>query len=147
MSVDGRRIARRVSACMRIQVRVADLDPAPHATAVLIYDPADPLMVRLVLDEQEANPWHIGRDLLADGLATHAGFGDVRVWPLSTPDGDVLYVVLATPEDPDYWALLEFPAPEVRRFLNRAYRQVPRGTEANLIDLDWLVARLLTETP
>ncbi|MFY1686466.1 SsgA family sporulation/cell division regulator [Plantactinospora sp. WMMB782] len=146
MFVDGR-VARRVSACMRIRVRVSGIDTTPDATATLVYDPADPLMLRMVLNEQEANAWHIGRDLLADGLGGHSGYGDVRVWPLSTTAGDVVNVVLATPEDPDYWALLEFPAPEVRRFLNRAYRQVPRGIEADLINLDGLVARLLTETP
>jgi len=133
--------ARTLQAC----VRARQIVPWPtDCEFSLRYHRDDPLVVRLVAAGYEHLPWEIGRDLLADGLVGHAGYGDVRLWPESSPRGELLLVVLAG-DGGD--ATFELPAPAVRRFLARTYRQVPRGAEADLIDLDRLVARLLAETP
>jgi hypothetical protein len=140
---DKLRTARRVSACMRHWVRHPQVGWLPNGTVTFVYDPSDPYAVQLVFTD-DVTSWRFGRNLLADGLAAHAGLGDVRLWPATSPRGVVLLMVLSALGER---ALLEFPADEVHRFLDRTYRQVPRGAEADRIDFDRLVARLLAETP
>lgn len=98
------------------------------------YDPADPFVVRMYFVESHV-PWDIARDLL-DGIDHPTGVGDVRIRPvnaetvsihLSSPDGEATY---------------HAPKDELRGFVRRTYRAVPRGRER--VDLDGLVASLLS---
>jgi hypothetical protein len=129
---------------MRMRARNYETGRMEYETVTLEYDPADPLAVKFAFVGLDAKPWHFARDLLAAGLVEHVGYGDVRLWRVGGPRGDVLNVVL---RGTNFDGFLELPAADVQRFLDRTYRQVPRGAEADHIDLDHLVSRLLAETP
>ncbi|GIF72768.1 SsgA family sporulation/cell division regulator [Asanoa siamensis] len=129
---------------------------APDATGVpvacgLHYDPADPyaVRVRFFLDRRRRDTvsWSFARDLLAAGLNEPTGLGDVRIWPWRTTQGDAIALALSSP---DGQALLEAPRATVAAFLADTYAQVPRGSEAERLDLDadaWLSGQLLPEPP
>jgi hypothetical protein len=116
---------------------------APDATGipvrcVLRYEPADPYAVHLVFHtdgpEGEAIHWSFARDLLAAGLSTPSGVGDVRVWPWTTLAGESIALALSSP---DGQAVLEAPREPVSRFLDVAYAAVPAGAESrHLGDLE-----------
>lgn len=95
-------------------------EPARHLSAVLRFDAADPLAVRLCfppeasLDGTEVT-WTFGRELLDEGLGAPAGEGDVHVRPcLSNLARTVVEL-----HSPEGVAVLEFPSTELRRFLRR----------------------------
>jgi hypothetical protein len=129
---------------------------APDATGVpvpcgLHYDPADPyaVQVRFFLDRRrrDAVSWSFARELLAAGLDEPSGLGDVRIWPWRTTQGDAVALALTSP---DGQALLEAPRATIAAFLADTYVQVPRGREADRLDLDadaWLSGQLLPEPP
>lgn len=115
----------------------------------LRYRARDPLAVRMAfpaefsLDEAwgpedgNAVEWVFARQLLAAGLDQSAGLGDVRVRPAG---GRLVMVELRAPEGV---ALLQFGAPELRRFLWHSYLAVPDGQEARHLDPDGALAELL----
>lgn len=122
---------------------------APDATALpvrasLRYDPADPYAVHILFHAEsaggEAVGWSFARDLLMTGLDEPAGIGDVRVWPWSTPRGDFVALALSSP---DGNALFEMPRGVLVRFLRRTCIAVPQGREAEQLDIDATVTKLL----
>ena len=109
----------------------------------LRYEPGDPYAVRAAFnasDSDESAEWIIGRDLLIDGLKGPVGEGDIRIWPTGEHDHCDLFILL---RPPDGTALLRAPAPEIRTFLQETEALVPRGAEAEHIDVDALLAHLL----
>lgn len=122
---------------------------APDAPALPVrvsfrYVPADPYAVHLLFHADSAGGemvnWAFARDLLVTGLEEPAGVGDVRVWPWVTPRGDFVALALSTPDGD---ALFEVPRSMLVRFLRRTYVVVPRGKEAEHLDVDTAVNRLL----
>lgn len=122
---------------------------APDATALpvrasLRYDPADPYAVHILFHAEsaggEAVGWSFARDLLMTGLDEPAGIGDVRVWPWATPRGDFVALALSSP---DGNALFEMPRGVLVRFLRRTCVVVPQGNEADQLDMDQTVTKLL----
>jgi hypothetical protein len=122
---------------------------APDATALpvrasLRYDPADPYAVHILFHAESAGGepvgWSFARDLLMTGLDEPAGIGDVRVWPWTTPRGDFVALALSSP---DGNALFEMPRGVLVRFLRRTCVVVPQGQEAEQLDVDATVTRLL----
>jgi hypothetical protein len=122
---------------------------APDATSLpvrasLRYDPIDPYAVHVLFHAEsaggEAVGWSFARELLVAGLDEPAGIGDVRVWPWATPRGDFVALALSSP---DGNALFEVPRSVLVRFLRRTYVVVPRGREADHLDVDTAVSRLL----
>jgi hypothetical protein len=122
---------------------------APDATAVpvrasLRYDLADPYAVHVMFHAEstggEPVGWSFARELLLTGLDEPAGIGDVRVWPWATPRGDFVALALSSP---DGNALFEMPRGVLVRFLRRTCVAVPRGREAEQLDMDATVNRLL----
>ncbi|PYC84414.1 SsgA family sporulation/cell division regulator [Streptomyces tateyamensis] len=112
----------------------------------LRYRAADPLAVQLVfpreysLDEPTGPGevvWTFARQLLAEGLETPAGLGDVHIRPGRGPH---TMVELRAAEGV---ALLAFEAGELRRFLRAGYRLVPEGREHLHLDADRALAELL----
>ena len=87
---------------------------------VLRYLVDDPFTVALEFDED--NVWHFARELLLLGLNTHAGLGDVRIWP----QDDAVFVTLSSP---DGCATMAASRVGVRRFLMQTTRLVPIGQE------------------
>ncbi len=83
--------------------------------------------------------WVFARELLASGTTRHVGEGDVRVWPATHDDEDVVYVALTSP---DGEALLAAPAAEITGFVRRTYALVPDGAETRHLDIDSAITAL-----
>ncbi|MER6671888.1 SsgA family sporulation/cell division regulator [Streptomyces sp. NPDC000983] len=98
------------------------------ATATLRYGAADPLAVYIdfpaeVSLDGEGVTWTFARSLLADGLRSAAGAGDVHIWPCG-PARTVLEF-----HSPYGLALMQFESSALRGFLGRSYDVVPAGQE------------------
>lgn len=96
--------------------------------AILRYDPADPLAVRVTFAAEvslDGNPtaWTFARDLLAAGLRAPSGNGDVHIWPCGRAQ------TVVELHSPDGLALVQFDTSALRRFLLRSYALVPIGHE------------------
>ncbi|MGW1544652.1 SsgA family sporulation/cell division regulator [Streptomyces sp. NPDC002309] len=110
----------------------------------LRYASDDPYALRATFADAEGGAsveWVLSRDVIAEGLAHHAGQGDVRVWPAAVgPGRDVVYIALNSPAGS---ALLEAPLRDLRSFVDRTRAMVPPGTESEQFDLDTELAHLL----
>jgi hypothetical protein len=108
----------------------------------LEYNSADPYAVIAVF---RAGPtpirWVFARDLLAEGLFSPVGDGDVHVWPCLDSSGRA--VVLLELTSPQGEALLQATSRDVSEFLQHTFALVPRGAEDMRLDLDQTVLRLL----
>ncbi|MEU9089547.1 SsgA family sporulation/cell division regulator [Streptomyces sp. NPDC087901] len=110
--------------------------------AVLSYDRTDPFAVRMAfpapatLEGTEVS-WEFSRELLAAGMDTPAGIGDVRVRPFGY-DRTVLEFHAA-----EGIAMVHVRTAELRRFLRRAQELVPAGDEYRFLDLDRSLTDLL----
>jgi len=99
----------------------------------LHYAHDNPYAVQLYLDlpaDMALSHWVVAPEVLADGLATSSGIGDVMVRP--GPYGS-LSVVLGIGV-PLVWLLL--PMAKVHAFLQATYELVPPGCEPQFLDLD-----------
>ncbi|WP_457032452.1 SsgA family sporulation/cell division regulator [Kitasatospora sp. P5_F3] len=146
-----------MSAAVVEQVAQARLIVSTHRSALLRvtlrYRSDDPLAVRMgfpaeysldvepeLLDAPQPLPeieWVFARQLLAAGLDLPTGDGDVHIRPAL---GQRAMVELRAPEGV---ALLQFEAPELRRFLWRSYLAVAEGEEYTHLDADQALAELL----
>ncbi|WP_346135744.1 SsgA family sporulation/cell division regulator [Lentzea roselyniae] len=102
----------------------------------LQYRSDDPhaVTLRFQARDQEST-WLVGRELLADGLLSPAGIGDVQLRP---GHGDVLVLELFTE---DSHAVFHLSADDLQRFLDSTYAAVPAGRE--VVDFDLLLKDLL----
>ncbi|WP_170166306.1 SsgA family sporulation/cell division regulator [Lentzea atacamensis] len=102
----------------------------------LQYRSDDPhaVTLRFQARDQEST-WLVGRELLADGLLSPAGIGDVRLRP---GHRDVLVLELFTE---DSHAVFHLSADDLQRFLDSTYAAVPAGRE--VVDFDLLLKDLL----
>ncbi len=121
---------------------------APHAEAVpveveLRYDGRDPYAVQASFQTGRTGTtveWVFARDLLADGMITEAGTGDVKVRPaLGNPDRIELELT-----SPSGHALFVARAAQLGDFLERTYELVPPGTEQSWLNLDLALDDLLS---
>jgi hypothetical protein len=111
--------------------------------ATLTYSAHEPYAVTAVFRTSDGDvSWVFGRDLLEDGLASPAGEGDVAVWPSMAHGRRIVCLSLVSPSGS---ALLEADHARVRAFLDDSLREVPRGTETALLDLDAGLAALLDD--
>jgi hypothetical protein len=109
--------------------------------AELRYDPNDPLAVTLAIGTQCDSPviWVFARDLLAEGVNSAAGEGDITVEPASeNAPHDVLRITLAT----DCLATMTADRNKVLEFLVASFTAVPSGCEMDQIDFDAEIAAL-----
>lgn len=108
----------------------------------LSYHPRDPYAVhlRFATGPTRHVDWVFARALLADGLLTHSGEGDVQVRPGPRATDDVVVVEL---DSPSGHACFEVAASAVADFLDDSYRAVPPGAEAQRVDLEAVLAALL----
>lgn len=104
-------------------------------TATLYYRGDDPYAIRVSFHVGMDEPveWIFARDLLAVGMDTPAGEGDVRVWPGATPDQDVLNLSLSSPFGQAHF---EAPLAALSGFLLRTFEIVPPGREGDFIDIE-----------
>ena len=117
--------------------------------ASLYYSGSDPYAVRMAFHVGTDEPveWIFARDLLAAGIASPQGEGDVKVWPSaqSCADADGLEVLGAVDthgavlnielSSPFGQAHFEAPAQAMSSFLRRTYQIVPAGRESDYIDI------------
>jgi hypothetical protein len=102
----------------------------------LHYRSDDPHAVTMLFHARDQESiWLVGRELLADGILSPAGLGDVRLRP---GDGDLLVLELFTE---DSHAVFHLSATELQRFLDSTYAAVPAGRET--LDFDLLMKDLL----
>ena len=114
-------------------------DTAPAVAQVeLLYRRADPFAV--AMNFTNGRRWRFARDLLADGLDSPVGDGDVLIRPVGAAPGRVVEVTLRSP---DGRAVLQFDRTDVALFLRAAFKAVPRGREHEQIDWDTAIAALL----
>ncbi|MEU5428608.1 SsgA family sporulation/cell division regulator [Streptomyces olivoreticuli] len=130
-----------------VQARLIASAPKDRAVpAQLRYVPSDPFAVHIAfppvasLDGADV-AWAFARELLACGLLSPAGGGDVHVWPCG-PDRTVLEF-----HAPEGIAMVQIDTAELRRFLARSYALVPAGTEIAHLDLDTDLTALLDSSP
>ncbi len=104
-------------------------------TGYMIFDPADPIAITLVIRVAagETVRWTFARDLLAAGGPRPTDVGDVRVRPAH---GDRPRITALTLTSPTGRADLELPSQRVAAFLRRTYTTVPAEMEPDLINWD-----------
>jgi hypothetical protein len=121
--------------------------------ASMYYSGSDPYAVRMAFHVGTDEPveWIFARDLLAAGIESRQGDGDVQVWPSSMSvaetsgldvigvaesqetQGKVLNIELSSPFGQ---ARFEAPAEAMAAFLQRTYQIVPAGQESRYIDIE-----------
>jgi hypothetical protein len=131
-----------VSAELGLRLVAAEQAIVP-LVASLHYSGSDPYAIRMAFHVGIEDPveWIFARDLLADGLMTPEGDGDVQIWPSAAagPQGhhqgslSVLNIKLSSPFGEAHF---EAPAEAVASFLDRTYRIVRMGQESQVIDID-----------
>jgi len=125
--------------------------------ASMYYSGSDPYAVRMAFHVGTDEPveWIFARDLLAAGIESRQGEGDVQVWPslvscAETEDldvigpvetgGRVLNIELSSPFGQAHF---EAPARDMSAFLQRTYQIVPPGRESSHIDMETELNALL----
>ncbi len=110
--------------------------------AELRYDSHDPYAVAACFDTAGSSVcWVFGRDLLAGGVFSPTGDGDVHVWPCLDSHGRAVTIIELT--SPEGEALMQAQSSEVCDFLRRSEALVPSGSEAMHVNMDHVVAQLL----
>jgi hypothetical protein len=131
-----------ISTTVNLSLVVPGDEPLP-VDATLEYDVTDPFAVHLIIAAGDVPVrWSFARDLLIDGVKAPAGEGDVRIIPVGGRAERRVRVVLTSP---DGAATLEAPLAEMVQFLSATYVAVPSGSEADLLDIDALIAQLIAE--
>ncbi|UUU34067.1 SsgA family sporulation/cell division regulator [Streptomyces sp. CA-210063] len=116
-------------------------DEVPVRTT-LRYTPDDPFAVHIdfpagASTDGASVTWTFARALLAEGLTTPAGIGDVHLWPCG-PAHTVVEL-----HSPHGMAMIRFDTPALRRFLRRSFAVVALGGEDLEPALDDGLASLL----
>ena len=121
--------------------------------ASMYYSGSDPYAVRMAFHVGTDEPveWIFARDLLAAGIESRQGEGDVQVWPSAASvaeTGDLDLIGPADPEEPRGKVLnielsspfgqahFEAPAEAMSAFLQRTYQIVPAGQESGHMDIE-----------
>jgi hypothetical protein len=145
-----------ISAEMGLRLVVPQQTIVP-LVASLYYSASDPYAIRMAFHVGTDEPveWIFARDLLAAGLESRQGDGDVHVWPAAKScamtdgldviggadvDGAVLNIELSSPFGQAHF---EAPAQAMSAFLQRTYRVVPAGKESAFIDIETELSDLL----
>jgi Streptomyces sporulation and cell division protein, SsgA len=107
--------------------------------ASLYYSREDPYAIRIAFHVGLDEPveWIFARDLLAMGIESREGLGDVHVWPSAGSEGgapgSVLNIELSSPFGQAHF---EAPLTALTGFLLRTFEVVPAGREGEFIDID-----------
>lgn len=144
-----------ISAELRLRLVVPQQTIVP-LVASMYYSGSDPYAVRMAFHVGTDEPveWIFARDLLAAGIESPQGEGDVHVWPSpmscadadldvpgpADPGGMVLNIELSSPFGQAHF---EAPARAVSAFLRRTYQVVPAGKESGYIDINAELTALL----
>jgi hypothetical protein len=119
-------------------------DASETIPATLRYRSDDPFAVHLEFPGEYCLSgtdveWVFGRDLLAAGMHTPSGSGDVHIWPY----GPAQVIIELHAEEGMVVILL--PRAALRAFLSNTFAVVPVGRERRHLNLDQELAMLLGE--
>jgi hypothetical protein len=130
-----------VSAELRLSLVVPEHGAVP-LVASLDYCADDPYAIKMAFHVGTDEPveWIFARELLATGLETAAGEGDVRVWPDEPADADILNIALSSPFGEAHF---EAPLNATAEFLRSTYGIIPAGAESGYVDVDSELEELL----
>lgn len=113
-----------------------------HLDGEFSFDPADPYAVTMKLEARSGSvTWTFARELLAEGLYSASGDGDVQVWPCLSHTGEAVVIIELC--SPDGTALLQTASRAVQRFVTAIFESVPAGCESSHVSIDALVSQLL----
>ncbi|GAA2339485.1 SsgA family sporulation/cell division regulator [Streptomyces kunmingensis] len=103
------------------------------------YDAGDPLAVTVTftVGQEWSVRWVIARELLAEGLVTRSGDGDVALWPVYGDDGEP--VTLGMRLGGTNIALFEIPVEPITQWLAQTYALVAPGAEFDGVNWDELL--------
>ena len=110
--------------------------------AQLRYAADDPYAVLVTLHDEVGTSHEVARTLLAQAITGATGTGDVRAWPMVDEHGRSLVVLHLRNSDRE--VVLELLTTQLDRFLGRTLALVPCGTESEHVDVDAVVAQLLS---
>ena len=127
--------------------------------ASLYYSGRDPYAVRMAFHVGTDEPveWIFARDLLAAGIESRQGEGDVQVWPsaqscaeadgldvirAADTEGTVLNIELSSPFGQAHF---EAPVKDVADFLRKTYLIVVAGEESDHVDVEAELTDLLRQ--
>jgi hypothetical protein len=110
----------------------------------LRYASADPLAVHVdflphIFPDDKSMIWSFARDLLAEGLSSPAGIGDVHIWPCGR-----LHTILEL-DTVEGRAMVWFETSVLRGFLQDSYKMVPAGREETNSALERSLASMFDE--
>ncbi|MGH3913898.1 MAG: SsgA family sporulation/cell division regulator [Pseudonocardiaceae bacterium] len=120
---------------------LASHTPTVPVQVELRYDTRDPFAVVAAFRTGRTGwvEWVFSRDLLADGLLTEAGEGDVRIRPGSAEPE----VVLVELNSPSGHAVFEASAQRLAEFLDASYDVVLPGHESLWMNVDDALGQLI----
>ncbi len=122
--------------------------------ASLYYSCHDPYAVKMAFHVGTDEPveWALAPDLLAAGLHSREGLGDVQAWPSAasaepavggaTAGQKILNIAMTSPFG---HAQFQASAAAIEAFLARTYQLVPDGQESAYLDFDAELAELLSQ--
>lgn len=127
---------------IKAQVQVSEDGMVPIYDVTLRYDTDDPYAVTMVFpDPTEGDKtWIVARDIIADAIhkpGIVSGMGDV----ITAYDGKSLFLLLRGDEGQAGVAL---DPVGVSRFLTKIYTEVPSGIEEDIIDIEGLIERIMS---
>jgi Streptomyces sporulation and cell division protein, SsgA len=131
------------SVTRELEVELLAPGRAPVAVQLLLhYELVDPFAVTASFRTTRSRPvtWVFARDLLAVGLDSPTGPGDVRIWPDRRAGRDQVCVSLSASGGE---ALLRLPFEQVADFLSTTYILCVPGEESEHLDTDAAIASLL----
>ena len=157
----GRSSSTTISAELGLRLVVPQQTIVP-LVASMYYSGSDPYAVRMAFHVGTDEPveWIFARDLLAAGIESRQGNGDVQVWPspvsvaeagdldlidaaeVAETRGKVLNIELSSPFGQAHF---EAPAEAMSAFLRRTYQIVPAGQESRHIDIETELNELLRD--
>jgi len=119
----------------------APRNPAVAVQVELRYDTRDPFAVVAAFRTGRAGwvEWAFSRDLLADGLLTDAGDGDVRIHP-AAQNPEVVVIALSSPTG---YAVFEAGAQRLAEFLDTTYDVVLPGHESLWMNVDDALGQMI----
>jgi len=130
-----------VSAELGLSLVVPEHGAVP-LVASLDYSADDPYAIRMAFHVGTDEPveWIFARELLAAGLESLTGEGDVTVWPEDVEGADILNIALSSPFGEAHF---EAPLSATAEFLKSTYGIIPTGSESDFMDVDGELEELL----
>lgn len=110
--------------------------------ATFHFDPDMPavITVEFLAERGPSLNWHIGRELLHQGLTAMSGSCDVRMWPALPRERPTSWLLL---ESQEVEALFEVPIERLAQWLDATYLVAPAETEMDGLNWDGFLRELL----